>query len=293
MKNTIPTTTIDHPMNRSSPIPPPSRRFLAAALVLVLSACAFKPSGYGVGPQAERAAMLQNAQPEPKPDTLGMYLALIDRMQSQGLYFASLAHIDAYEKQYGTTPDSTLLRADALRLTGQPEASADAYRSLLATPLASRGYRGLGLVAGAAGDFDRAAHDLEAASALAPTDAATLSDLGYARLREGDVTGARVPLMKAAELDAHNPTVLANVALLLLSQGHARDARALMDEQHFASEVREAVRQDAAKVALARKGRRSVQGTEKPRQPQVRPEEAPAATASARTPLPLLQRFAQ
>lgn len=287
-------------MKHSSPIQLPSSSVLIAALAFVASACAFKPSGYGVGPQAERAAMLQNAQKEPKPDTPGMYLALIDRMQSQGLYFASLAHIDAYEKQYGVTPDSTLLRADALRLTGQPDASANAYRALLATPLASRGYRGLGLVAGAAGDFEMAAHDLEEASTLAPTDAATLSDLGYARLREGDVAAARVPLMKAAELDAHNATVLANVALLLLAQGHARDARALMDDQHFSSDVREAVRRDAAKVALAQKARRAVQGSNKARQPQTRPEETSettrvpsTATASVRTPLPLLQRFAQ
>ena len=287
-------------MKHSSPIQLPSSSVLIAALAFVASACAFKPSGYGVGPQAERAAMLQNAQKEPKPDTPGMYLALIDRMQSQGLYFASLAHIDAYEKQYGVTPDSTLLRADALRLTGQPDASANAYRALLATPLASRGYRGLGLVAGAAGDFEMAAHDLEEASTLAPTDAATLSDLGYARLREGDVAAARVPLMKAAELDAHNATVLANVALLLLAQGHTRDARALMDDQHFSSDVREAVRRDAAKVALAQKARGAVPGSNKARQPQTRPEETSettrvpsTATASVRTPLPLLQRFAQ
>jgi Flp pilus assembly protein TadD len=289
---------IDYPMKRSSTIPLPWCCLAAAALALLVSACAFKPSGYGVGAQAERAAMSQNARQDPKPDTPGMYLALIDRMQAQGLYFASLAHIDAYEKQYGVTPDSTLLRADALRQTGQPEASASAYRALLATPLASRGYRGLGLVAGAAGDFGMAAHDLEEASALAPTDAATLSDLGYARLREGDVAGARVPLLKAAELDAHNTTVLANVALLLLSQGHVRDARALMDDQHFSSEVREAVRQDAAKVALAQRARRPVQSLKKSK--QARPEETsdttsvPSTTnASARTPLPLLQRFAQ
>lgn len=290
----------DYPMKSTSPIPLLSSGLLLAALVCAVSACAFKPSGYGVGPQAERAAMLQNAQHDPKPDTPGMYFALIDRMQSQGLYFASLAHIDAYEKQYGVTPDSTLLRADALRLTGQPEASANAYRTLLATPLAARGYRGLGLIAGAAGDFDMAAHDLEEASALAPTDAATLSDLGYARLREGDVAGARVPLMKAAELDAHNTTVLANTALLLLSQGHARDARALMDEQHFSSEVRDAVHRDAAKIALAQKARRSIQGTQKARQSQTQPETtyetngvSSTATANVRTPLPLLQRFAQ
>lgn len=287
-------------MKHSSLIRLPLGSLLAAALVFGASACAFKESGYGVGPQAERAAALQNAQKEPKPDTPGMYLALIDRMQSQGLYYASLAHIDAYEKQYGVTPDSTLLRADALRMTGQPEASASAYRALLATPLAARGYRGLGLVAGTAGDFDAAQRDFEQATQLAPTDAAMLSDLGYARLRGGDVAGARVPLMKAAELDAHNAKVLANVALLLLSQGHVREARSLMDEQHFSSDVREAVRQDAAKVALAQKARRSAQSATKPRQPgPARPEDTTANAltkapmSSVHAPLPLFQRFAE
>src|ERR1700688_272192 len=117
-----------------------SRLLLVAVCVsttLAASACAFKESGYGVGAQAEREA-LETAHPEPKPDTPGVYLALIDRMQAQGLYYASLAHIDAYEKQYGATPDSTLLRADALRVTGQSDASAAAYRALLSTALAAR-----------------------------------------------------------------------------------------------------------------------------------------------------------
>ncbi|HWX11453.1 MAG TPA: pilus assembly protein [Trinickia sp.] len=231
---------------------------VCAAATLAASACAFKESGYGVGVQAEREA-LQNAQQEPRPDTPGVYLALIDRMQAQGLYYASLAHIDAYEKQYGATPDSTLLRADALRATGQPDASAAAYRALLTTPLAARGYRGLGLLAGAAGDFGDAGRQLDHAVELAPTDAPTLSDLGYARLRDGDVAGARVPLMKAAELDEHNARILSNVALFLLAQGHPREARGLMDEQQLPPEVRAAIRADAVKVAAAERARSSAQ----------------------------------
>src|ERR1700743_527803 len=62
----------------------------------LLDACSINQAGYGVGPQAEREAKLQQAQREPAPDTPGMYPALIDRMQAQGLYYASLAHIDAY-----------------------------------------------------------------------------------------------------------------------------------------------------------------------------------------------------
>src|SRR5471032_1307964 len=123
---------------------------LACTVFAGLGGCASKmESGYGVGIQAEReAALQQSQQKQDAPDTPGMYLALIDRMQSQGLFFASLAHIDAFEKQYGPTPDTILLRADALRQTGQLEPGWQAYSQLLKTPLASRGYRGLGLLAG-------------------------------------------------------------------------------------------------------------------------------------------------
>ncbi len=227
------------------------------ALALACGACAFKESGYGAGAQAERAAAQAAAETTPRPDTPGMYLALIDRMQRQGLYYASLAHIDAYEKQYGATPDSTLLRADALRETGQPAASAQAYRALLATPLAAQGYHGLGLLAGAAGEFREASRQLTRAIALAPTDAATLSDLGYALLREGDVADARVPLMQAAELDPHSARIKSNIALLMLAQGRAKEARAWMDEQQFTAAVRSAIRDDAARIASATRAYRA------------------------------------
>lgn len=235
----------------------PFRILLAVVLALGCGACAFKESGYGVGAQAERAAAQAAAAEQPVPDTPGMYLALIDRMQRQGLYYASLAHIDAYEKEYGATPESTLLRADALRETAQPAASATAYRALLSTPLAARGHRGLGLLAGAASDFHEAARELAHAAALAPTDAATLSDLGYALLREGDVGDARVPLMQAAELDSHSGRIKSNLALLLLAQGRAKEARAWMDDQRYSQAVRSAIHEDASKVAAAARSYRA------------------------------------
>jgi Flp pilus assembly protein TadD len=167
------------------------------------------------------------------------------------LFYASLAHIDAYEKQYGSTPDTILLRADALRQTGQAEASADAYTKLLNTPLAARGYRGLGLLAGAAEEFDKASEEFDAATRLQPTDALTLSDLGYSRLRLGDVAGARVPLMKAAELAQDNPKILSNVALFLLAEGQAAAAQGLIAQQKFSPEVQQAIRADAQRIAVA------------------------------------------
>jgi Flp pilus assembly protein TadD len=226
---------------------------LASAVFAALGGCASKmESGYGVGIQAEReAAVRQSQQKQDAPDTPGMYLALIDKMQSQGLFYASLAHIDAYEKQYGATPDTVLLRADALRQTGQSQASADAYTKLVNTPLAARGYRGLGLLAGSAGDFGRASESLDTASRLEPTDALTLSDLAYARLRLGDIAGARVPLMKAAELAQSNPKILSNVALFLSVDGQPAAAQGLIAQQKFSAEVQQAIRADAQRITAA------------------------------------------
>jgi Flp pilus assembly protein TadD len=159
---------------------------------------------------------------------------------------------------------------------------------LLQTPLAARGYRGLGLIAGAAGDFASAAQQLQEAARLAPTDASTLSDLGYARLREGDVNGARVPLMKAAELDHSNPKIISNVALYLLADGDDMRASALMDQQKFAPDVRAAIRRDAAKVAAAGRAQQTVA------QAQQDGRVAPVASAQTLGPAPrLLQRFSQ
>lgn len=98
---------------------------MALGASTALTACAAKmDTGYGVGIQAKRQAALDHAQQKDvAPDTSGMYLALIDKIQAQGLYFASLAHIDAYEQQFGESPDTILLRADALRQTAQSDAA--------------------------------------------------------------------------------------------------------------------------------------------------------------------------
>ena len=268
-----------------------SRRITAVLSFALLSACGSTLSGYGVGAQAERQAEIQQATRDPAPDTPSMYLDLIGRMQAQGLYYASLAHIDAFEKQYGAQPDTILMRADALRMTDQPAAAADAYTKLLQTPLAARGYRGLGLIAGAAGDFGRAVQQLQDAARLAPTDPATLSDLGYAELREGDINGARVPLMKAAQLDHSNPKIISNVVLYLLADGDAGRAATLMDQQKFSTSVRAAIRRDADKVAAAgRAQQRRMQLQQDSRDSS----NAPIASAQGVEPAPrLLQRFSQ
>jgi Flp pilus assembly protein TadD len=132
---------------------------------------------------------------------------------------------------------------------------------------------------------------LQEAVRLAPTDAPTLSDLGYARLREGDVNGARVPLMKAAELDHANPKIVSNVVLFLLADGNDTQAAALMDQEKFSPDVRLAIRHEAAKVAMATQ---AAQAQAKVALAQQTARPAPVVGVQGVEPAPrLLQRFSQ
>jgi hypothetical protein len=81
-------------------------------------------------------------------DTQATYLRLVEQMQKEDLWFASLAHIDALEQRWGVSPDSTRVRAEALRQTGQAVPAEAAYRRLMDTPMESAGYRGTGPAGG-------------------------------------------------------------------------------------------------------------------------------------------------
>lgn len=215
---------------------------LAAPAAVLLGACASSaPSGYGLA--GARAAATQAG--EPGVDAQTTYLNLIRQMQQKGLWFASLAHIDALEQQQGITPESLLLRADALRQTSQPEASLQYYRKLMGTPLEAAGYRGQGLLAGAQGDYARAVQMLEQAQRRNPTDPLLLSDLGYAYLKSGHTAQARVPIMQSAQMQPGTPRIQSNLALYLLADGQTEQAQALMAEYAMPADVRAAIVREA------------------------------------------------
>jgi len=79
-------------------------------------------------------------------------------------------------------------------------------------------------------------------------NAQILGDLGYARLRAGDLNGARVPLGQAAELAPENGRVLANMAVLLLVEGDPLKAQRLMDQAQLGEEARGQVLRLAAEI---------------------------------------------
>ncbi|VVE19583.1 Beta-barrel assembly-enhancing protease [Pandoraea iniqua] len=217
---------------------------LGALCVVMLAGCASKGGGYG----APSAAALMRAQQDDEakaktaaPDTKELYLSMIREMQERGAYFASLAHIDQFRIQYGNSPDVDILRADALRETGQPDAAEATYRTLLASPVAAAAWHGLGLVAAQRKDYAGATQALREAVSRAPTEPFYLSDLGFAQLCNGDAAGARVPLAQAAELKPDSRKVLSNLAVYLLVTGERARADQMMTQAKMPPATREAI----------------------------------------------------
>lgn len=193
---------------------------------LVMAGCASKaPQGYGVAPSQGTAALaqaqMQMAEQATQVDTSKTYLGLIEQMQQTGNWYASLAHTEAFVKLHGVSADVQLLRADALRNTLQFDAAHQLYVSLLSTPVASRAYRGMGLLQASQGRYSQAVEALEQARKLNPIDAHVLSDMGYAYMLDGQLEPARLPLMQAAQLAPDSARVQLNLAIFLLASGQA------------------------------------------------------------------------
>ena len=73
---------------------------------------------------------------------------------------------------------------------------------------------------------------------------------------------ARIPLMKAAELDQSNPKIISNLVLYLLASGRTHDAQKLMAQQKLSADVRNDIRNDATRItAAARTWRRASQAS--------------------------------
>lgn len=232
------------------------RNLLLPVLVSItgLSGCSSDSAVRLYAQQNEAAQLRQPAESKPaKRDSKGMYLGLIRQMQAQGLYFASLAHIDAYEQQYGSGPEVQRLRADAFRETRQAAAADAAYRNLLTSSEAAAAWHGLGLLAARSGNYAAAVAPLQAAAKREPTNPVMLSDLGYALLRSGDTGAARIPLAQAAELAPDDRKIIANLALLLLVSGDIGRARAVMEQAKLSPDGRATVYRLADEIANGRR----------------------------------------
>jgi Flp pilus assembly protein TadD len=226
-------------------------RTVTCLMAFAVVGCAAPKDQYAASTDAQQrmaAEAAADTKASTSVDTKETYLKLVEQMQREGLWFASLAHIDALEQRWGVSPESTRLRADALRQTGQAAQSEMAYKRLMGTLLEGAGYRGLGLLAGAQGNYPEAIQLLKQAQRHTPTDALLLSDLGYAHLRAGSPDEARLPLMQALQLRPDSARAQANLALYLELTNQQEQAAAMMDANRMSSATRSAIREAAQQL---------------------------------------------
>ncbi|CAJ0886329.1 tetratricopeptide repeat protein [Ralstonia flatus] len=253
---------------------PNSARASLAVLTILVAGCgsmATSDMSLRADADIEMARQRQN-QEKAEITNPATYLSLIRKMQEQGLYYASLAHIDAYQQRYGRSPEVLLMRADALRETDQLAAADAEYRAVVGATSAmgagtqgallnAAAWRGLGIVAGRQGNFVEAARRLQVAAQANPTDANTASDLGYALMRAGEVEQARVPLMQAQQMALGNPKVAGNLVIWLTVNDRKDDAASLAAHAQLTASARKAVDDDVARVRAAWRDRRIARET--------------------------------
>ncbi len=219
---------------------PTGMAVVALAIFLASGCSSFNSPANDFAERNEAAIQRQQAADAERPalDNKQVYLDMIKKMQERSLYFASIAHIDAYQKSYGSTPEIQRLYADALRATGQEDAAEKQYKSILNSSEASAAWHGLGLLEAQRGNSAAAIVNLREANRLNPTNAAVLSDLSYALMNDGNYGEARMPLMQAVEMAPGSRRVISNLALFFLLSGDEKKANSLMVEANVPSDVR-------------------------------------------------------
>ncbi|TDV31107.1 Flp pilus assembly protein TadD [Stenotrophomonas sp. CC22-02] len=254
---------------------------LLFALATVASGCA------STTPKYLRAPSL--AAPEPAPqDSRNAYLELIARMQQQGAWYASLAHVDAFRQRYGDRPALRLLQADALRETGQADAAIALYRELSTGPQAAAAAHGLGLIAAHRDDDAGSEQSLARATQLEPLNTDYLGDLGYARLRAGQFDQAREPLAKALELSPGNAKATANLALWAVLRGDTATAERLAQQANLNEDSRRGIQQQAEQIRARLQQRQAAAAAREAAAPRAvastpaRPQAAARLAAEAR-----------
>lgn len=222
---------------------------LAAATMALLSGCSSMGNLLGqnqpVLSPAAKAAADRPLEKEAVVDTQDTYLALVKQMQSKSLWYASIAHLDALDKQWGASSDSRLLRADALRQVGQLSAAIPIYQGLLGSAKDGAARYGLGRVAAEQGDFRSAALQMEQARMSNPVDSRLLTDLGYAYLRARDLNAARIPLMQAAQLNPEDAQASVNLSLFMMVSGQGAQAEEFMRQRKLDAQTQQLVKEQA------------------------------------------------
>ncbi|MBN2889303.1 MAG: tetratricopeptide repeat protein [Deltaproteobacteria bacterium] len=252
----------------------PSSRLCWTLLLSLVAGCASTP---------ERPVVVKAPTPQISPKHLaGLSLQLIARMESEKKWYAALSWLDRYRQQYPASDTSNLLRARALAATGSTAEAEKYFNKLLSGPLAADGYQGLGLLAAAQGQQDRAIRYFTRASRHNPTNPDILNDLGYAYLQNHQLEQARSALFRAGELAPDDSRIWSNIALYYLLRNQTLQAQEVISSHQLDWDTQQMIHAEAARMM----------GLNHPQQGLHAPGQTDATTQSTQFPnQPLTQLF--
>jgi len=222
------------------------KRYLLLSVLALAPGCETVRGALGPG---NLAASAPSTSATDQTQARGLYLDLIRGLRQRGTNRAALAHLDEYERQYGTNPASDLMRGEILADLGDEAGATEALRRISGGQEQAPALNTLGLLAGRAGRWNEAKESFEAAIRLEPTNVRFINNLGFALLNLGDAQGAEHRLRMAAELEPTSEEVRNNIAVLLLATGRRADGeRALAQIQ--SSDMRNAIRREAQRLNI-------------------------------------------
>lgn len=211
-------------------------------VALTVSACAVS--------NARRAAEQVIEEGDSADASPAVHADLIRRMLDQDQNYAALAHTQARVRLSGSSPEFSLLEAEARRKLGQTEEAKAVYRQLLKGPYVAEAYHGLGLIS-AATDLKTAVWQLQQSVQRRPADARIRNDLGYALMVAGRYREALPELATAVELEAPSGSDKArnNLVLLMLLTGDEASARQVVQQSGMTPETLAGLRRQAQSLA--------------------------------------------
>lgn len=180
-----------------------------------------------------------------------LHRSLIGQMIDQGSWYAALAHSDAYDQQWGEDTQSRLLRAHALRLTGQLPEAEKRYAALRDTDVRAQALHGLSQIAAQRGQWKNAESLLSEAIRLQPLDARLYNDQGLVQTLLNKPQEAFSALRKSQELDPNRIQASANLALYAAVFNEEPIFKAMAAKLNWQDSDALAVRSQAARIRAA------------------------------------------
>lgn len=236
------------------------KAMIAVLILLMLGGCATNGPGSWSSPGP--CAKLTDDQE--------LSLSLADDLVTDGKLYAGLANLQSLPDNLNQV---RFRKARVYRLLGRSEAE-PLYRGLLGTCLAAEGEHGLGQLAAAKGDNDKALEHLQRAAHYSPADEKIRNDLGVVYLNLLRINEARFEFLTAMELKLTDQLAAVNLVTLLIYQDNWRQAsevvsRAGLSSEQFASAQARA-EELKARVKAKPAARDEVATANNPQQPSIK-----------------------